>query len=93
MTFEEIYENIGQSLFNAIDSENWDEAKLNIDFEGDGVVGYSGHYILSSNKIDISVRQILKEIRNWIRELHEITTYGAYNKWNKAIFTLFSTGK
>lgn len=93
MTVDEIYENIGQSLFNVIENENWDEAILNIEFVGEGVIGYNGHYISNSLKEDISVRQFPREIRNWIRELHEITTEGGNNKWNRAIFTLFSTGK
>jgi hypothetical protein len=93
MTLDEIYENIGQSLFNVISHENWDEAKLNIEFEGDGVVGYNGHYTANTIKENISVRHIPREIRHWIRELHSITTEKGHNKWNRAVFTLLRTGK
>jgi hypothetical protein len=91
MTVNEIYERIAQNLHNAIDSPNWEKAVLNIEFEG--VVGYNGDYEDKAEKKSISVRQISREIRHWIRELQEITTEGGNNKWNRAIFTLFPTGK
>jgi len=92
MTIDEIYESIAQEINNAI-KDNWARAVLNIEFEGEGVVGYNGDYEDKGEKKSISVRQISKEIRHWIRELEEITTEGGNNKWNLAIFTLFPTGK
>jgi hypothetical protein len=69
MTVNEIYERIAQNLHNAIDSPNWEKAVLNIEFEGEGVVGYNGDYEDKAEKKSIYVRQISREIRHWIREL------------------------
>ncbi|WP_343608452.1 immunity protein YezG family protein [Chryseobacterium oranimense] len=94
MTVDEIYLNIGQSIVNAIEDESWSEAKLNIEVVGTGVVSYNGEYTTDNNEVkNISVRNISRDIRNWIRELHDITTEGDSNKWNKAIFNLNAQGK
>ncbi|PUV24056.1 immunity protein YezG family protein [Sphingobacterium athyrii] len=53
-----------------------------------------GEYITDNNEVkNISVRNISRDIRNWIRELQDITTEGDSNKWNKAIFNLNAQGK
>jgi len=94
MTVDEIYLNIGKSIVNAIDDERWNHAKLNIEVVGTSVVGYNGEYITDNNETkNISIRNISRDIRNWIRELHNITTEGNGKKWNKAIFNLNSGGK
>ncbi|WP_123846905.1 hypothetical protein [Chitinophaga lutea] len=93
MTVDEIYLNIGQSIMNAIEADNWTNAQLNIEIVGTGVVGYTGDYNIGTAKHDISVRKIPREIRNWLKELHEITTEGGSNKWNKSVFTLSPDGK
>ena len=46
-----------------------------------------------ANKKDIEVENIDDDVTDWLSQLHEITTEGGNNKWNRAIFTLFSTGK
>jgi len=93
MTIDEIYLNIGQSIVNAIDDERWNHAKLNIEVVGTGVVSYNGEYITDNNETkNISVRNISRDIRNWIRELHDIPNEGD-NKWNKAFFTINTQGK
>ncbi len=93
MTADEIYVNIGQGISNAIDEPHWTNAKLDIEIVGDGVVGYTGDYQVNSNTIDLSVRKIPRDIRNWLKELHSITTEGGSNKWNRAVFTLEPQGK
>jgi hypothetical protein len=92
MTVDKIYESIAQEINNSI-NDNWETAVLNIEFEGEGVVGYNGDYKIDAEKKDIDVFEISFEISDWITELHEITTEGGNNKWNRAIFTLFPTGK
>jgi hypothetical protein len=92
MTIDKIYEGIAQEINNAI-RDNWEKAVLNIEFEGEGVVGYNGDYEINAEKKDLDVFEISYEISDWITELHEITTEGGNNKWNRAIFTLFPKGK
>lgn len=93
MTVDEIYLNIGKSISNAIDGSNWTNAKLNIEVVGNGVIGYTGDYQVDNTIFDLSVRKIPRDIRNWIRELHSITTVEGNNKWNRAIFALTPDGK
>jgi len=92
MTIDKIYESIAQEI-NKVINDNWEKAVLNIEFEGDGVVGYNGDYETNAEKKDLDVFEISHDISNWIRKLHQITTEGGNNKWNRAIFTLFPTGK
>ncbi len=92
MTVDEIYLHIGQSIVNAIDEADWTDVELNIEIVGFGVVGYTGSYNIGSQRRELAVRTIPREIRNWIRELHEITTQGGNNKWNRAIFTMNPDG-
>ncbi|WP_214226660.1 hypothetical protein [Pedobacter sp. B4-66] len=93
MTVDEIYLNMAQGISNAIDENNWTKAKLDIEIVGDGVVGYTGDYELNSTSHDLSVRKIPRDIRNWLKELHRITTEGGKNKWNRAVFALEPQGK
>lgn len=92
-SIDEIYHDIAQSIVATIENDNWTAAQLHIEVVGEGVVGYTGQYTIGTEKHDIAVRKLPREIRNWIRELHEITTEGGNNKWNRAIFKLTSSGK
>ena len=93
MTVDEIYLKIGQEIFNIIESENWVKARLEFEFVGDGVVGYTGDYDENRGKKEMDVENIDDNISQWINELHGITTEGGNNKWNRAIFSLTSEGK
>ncbi|KAA2242751.1 hypothetical protein F0L74_09495 [Chitinophaga agrisoli] len=93
MTVDEIYLNIGQGMAGAIEESSWTKARLLIKVVGTGVVGYTGDYQIRETGHDMSVRKIPRDIRLWIRELHEITTEGGSNKWNRAVFTLLPDGK
>ncbi|WP_448104045.1 hypothetical protein [Pedobacter panaciterrae] len=93
MTVDEIYLNIAQSISNAIEDANWAEAKLDIEVVANGVVAYTGDYQVNNTTIDLSVRKIPRDVRNWLRELHSVTTSGGNNKWNRAIFSLTPDGK
>ncbi|MCX2429261.1 MULTISPECIES: immunity protein YezG family protein [unclassified Pedobacter] len=92
MTVDEIYEAIAKEILNVI-NDDWDKACLEFEFVGEGVVGYTGDYVNDNNKKDIEVENIDDDVTDWLSQLHEITTEGGNNKWNRAIFTLFSTGK
>ncbi|RNL55907.1 hypothetical protein [Pedobacter jejuensis] len=88
MTVDEIYEKIGYSITNAIKVDNWNKAQLALEVVGDSV-DFKG-YLNENEKFDAPGGfSLAKSILN----LHEITTEGGNNKWNRAIFTLFSTGK
>ena len=93
MTVDEIYLNIAQSISNAIQDASWTQAKLDIEVVANGVVGYTGVYQVNNTTVDLSVRKIPRDIRDWLRELHTITTGGGNDKWNRAIFSLTSDGK
>ena len=93
MTVDEIYLKIAKEIFDAIEDANWSSATLRIELVGDGVVGYTGEYIKENDQKDISIRKISREMRNWVRDLHAITTEGGANKWNRAVYTLTPDGK
>ncbi|MFJ1425721.1 hypothetical protein ACILD6_03920 [Capnocytophaga canimorsus] len=95
MQVEEIYLKIGKEVFNAVQSDNWTEAKLYLEVtgdEGNSVVGYTGKYVENENFKHLSVRNIDNAIVDWVADLHKITTEGGNSQWNKAIFTLFPNG-
>ena len=93
MTIDEIYSNIAQSISSAIEHNIWTQARLDIEVVANGVVGYTGVYQVDNTVVDLSVRKIPRDIRNWLRELYSITTEGGNNKWNRAIFSLAPDGK
>ena len=93
MSVEEIYANIGQSIKNAVQNDQCSYARLHINIEGAGVVGYTGDYQIGEATHDMSVRNMPREIRTWLRDLHAITTEGGNNRWNQAVFTLAADGK
>ncbi|WP_448635412.1 hypothetical protein [Pedobacter panaciterrae] len=93
MTIDEIYLNIAQCISSAIEESNWTNAKLDIEVVGDGVVGYTGDYWVDGTNVNLSVRKISRDIRNWLKELHSITTAGGNNIWNRAVFRVEPQGK
>lgn len=94
MTIDEIYLSIGEEITSAIIEESWEEAQLHFKVVGDGVVGYTGEYFDQyNNPKDIDVFSINPDIHDWLCELHELTTEGGNNRWNRATFTLFPDGE
>ncbi|WP_448635411.1 hypothetical protein [Pedobacter panaciterrae] len=93
MTVDEIYLKIGQEIVNVIETDNWRNARLEFEIEGEGVVGYTGDYLENDETKDMSVENIDDDITDWLNELHEITTEGGNNKWNKSVFSLTPDGK
>ncbi|KQM77873.1 hypothetical protein ASE74_15855 [Pedobacter sp. Leaf216] len=92
MTVDEIYTAIAKEILNVINNE-WEKACLEFEFVGEGVVGYTGDYFKNDTRKNIEVENIDDSISDWLSKLHEITTEGGNNKWNRSVFTLFSTGK
>jgi hypothetical protein len=93
MTVDEIYLKIGQEIVNVIETDNWKNARLEFEIAGEGIVGYTGDYLENDETMDISVENIDDDITDWLNELHEITTEGGNNRWNKSVFSLTPDGK
>ncbi|MCX2495270.1 DUF600 family protein [Pedobacter sp. PF22-3] len=92
MTVDKIYEAIGSNI-NTVIKEDWQKAILNIEVLG-GMTSNTGTYINDqNNEKQIDVDEFDFQLTFDLIELHEITTEGGNNKWNRAVFTLFSTGK
>lgn len=92
MTVDEIYALISQNIVNAIQNANWCKATLHI--QGDNTyVDTTGEYLDEAGDLrSLDVHQFDAEVDFAIMELHEITTAGTYNKWNRAIFRLSPEG-
>ncbi len=88
-TVSEIYHQIGQRIIDSIE-EQWDEAKLLIEYVG-GVKTYL-EYKNNDQMKNVILIDSFKNMRD-IKELNNITSENEKNRWNKAIFTLFPTGK
>lgn len=91
-TVEEIYAFIGQTIVDNLDIE-WNEAVLNMKVI-EGVVGYKGGVTNSEDEFtSFSLRKFPRETRKAIKKLHEITTEGDHNRWNRAKFTMDASHK
>lgn len=91
-TVEEIYTFIGQTMVDNLDIE-WNQAVLNMKVI-EGVVGYNGGVTDADNEFtSFSLRKFPRETRKAIKKLHQITTEGGHNRWNKAKFTMDANHK
>jgi hypothetical protein len=93
MTVDEIYLKIGREIVKVIETSNWKNARLEFEIVGDGVIGYTGDYFENNQDKDMSVENIDDDITEWLKELHDITTKGGNNRWNRSVFTLTPDGK
>lgn len=93
MTADEIYLNIARETVKVIETENWTKAKVEFEIAGEGVVGYTGDYLENNLHKDMSVENMDDDITEWLKELHEMTTQGGNNRWNRSVFTLSPDGK
>jgi len=92
MKVDEIYEAIASNI-NTVIKEDWQKAILNIEVLG-GMTTNSGTYITNlEEQKQIDVEEFDFQLTFDLIELHAITTEGGNNKWNRSIFTLFSSGK
>ncbi|MGI9280230.1 MAG: immunity protein YezG family protein [Endozoicomonas sp.] len=87
-TVDEVYASIGQQIAGAI-SEYWSEAWLTVEFFEDAA-DFKGEY---SSKSELKYYEVPDDIFDDFERLYEITTEGESNRWNKAKFTLYPTGK
>mgnify|MGYP003603853179 CR=1 FL=1 len=88
MTVDEIYKKIGQAIFNNIEKQDWSNAQLHIEVIGSSV-DFKG-FLDDNERFNAPGGFSLAKS---ILSLHEITTEGGNNKWNRAIFSLTSKGK
>ena len=92
MTIDEIYEVIANGIIQSIPRNGWDEVSLNI--QGDSTyIETSGVYFISDEEFELDTHSLDSEVLFAIMELHELTTDGGHNRWNRATFTLFSDGE
>lgn len=85
---DEIYLNIGQGILDTI-SGRWVEAYIFAEVF-DGASNLKGEYNLDGS---IKYFEVNDDAFDDFEDLHEITTEGGENKWNRAKFTLYPTGK
>ncbi len=93
MTVDEIYEMIGQNVYNAIPARRWDKAVLRIKV-GDNAVGMSGEYYPDGKEGSLMVHDFDWDVDRALLELHAMMTPAdGSNPWNRAVFTLLPSGE
>ena len=94
MTVDEIYELIGQNVYNAIpEDEEWEKAVLFIRGD-DNSVGYNGEYYSNGKRSSLELADFDWDVDDAIMELHKIMTpTDKSNPWNRAVFTLLPSGE
>ena len=88
---DQLYQSISQNILNNV-NDGWDFACINAEVL-DGVVKLNGGYEIDSVFTPFKFRQFDRRIIDDFKAIHTITTEDSYNKWNKAKFSLESTGK
>lgn len=93
-TVSEIYQYIAETINSSI-NEDWYSAWVNIKISK-GYIKYDGDYIQTENDDSIKSIDIFEfpmDFDEDIKLLHQITTEGGINKWNKGIFKLWEDGR
>lgn len=85
-----IYEKIGNNLVNCMNN-NWDKIVLNIECNGK-MAGTTSKYLNDGKWIDNLDRRLGADVLIEIIKLYEITKSLSFIKWNRAVFTLESSG-
>ena len=88
---DEIYLNIAHKVVEKIDG-NWVKAELNAEVYGDASK-FRGVYSSSFEEEQPKFFKIHHELFDLFEELHKLTTEDSENNWNRAKFTLESSGK
>ncbi len=83
MNVTEIYKVLANAIIENLNVENWYKAQLHLEVIGTSV-GFRGFYDDNERFDSPSSFTLAKSVL----KLHEITTKGGNNKWNRAIFTL-----
>lgn len=86
MEINKVYNNLGAFLLGSGLEDNWIKAELRIKIQP-MMIGYSGKCYTEDQSITFRAR-LDRDLRNQITWLHELTTKGGHNKWNKAVFTI-----
>lgn len=91
MVIDEIYRTIAQDISDAINTQ-WCVAHVTFLFEED-----AGEFeCVYIEDVDAGIEHdfdVSYETYKAFNELHEITTEGGENRWNRAKFTLYPTGE
>lgn len=92
MTVNEIYETLGSSLVACIPGQ-WKSAQF--DIQGDSTYAEVKASFVNNNdkKNDINIDDIPYEVEISIMDLHQITTEGGNNRWNRALFQIWPNNK
>jgi hypothetical protein len=88
-TVDEIYLSIAQAVVDSI-QESWDLVKIEVEYVDD-TAEFDCTYVRSDSEeeVDFDVEyQMYKDFK----VLHEITTEGNSNLWNRALFSLKPSG-
>jgi hypothetical protein len=93
MKIEDIYLSIARNIANSITNE-WSIAVLEIERTDSDAISFSGDYSHNGGKESLNFRSFdRKALKIDSHNLHEITTEGGNNKWNRAKFTLAPSGE
>lgn len=93
MTVDEIYEKIAQNIVRNIQHDDWIKATLHIEADNN-YSNFKGSYLDSgNNEHQIDVHNFDADLGFAIMELHQITTEGGNNRWNKGVFSLTADGQ
>lgn len=86
MTINEVYNSLGQFVMDLIGENDWTRAELNIKIQPK-VLGMSGNSFNGEQRTNLRTKYP-EELGNKIKWLHELTTEGGNNKWNKGKFVM-----
>jgi hypothetical protein len=85
MSVNEIFNLWGSTIVSHVEGE-WEKAVLNLEIQR-GMTGFNGGYYFKSGEFkSFALKQFPRNIG--VKELHEITTKGGQNRWNRARFTV-----
>lgn len=92
-SIDEIYKNIAQNIVDSA-PDVWTEASIDVERDADDAIELGGGYRTDTNDfVSFKFRNFDRRIIRDFHELHAITTEGGSNPWNRAKFTLYSSGK
>lgn len=89
-TVDEIYKSIAQGIADNL-SDSWERAWIHTHVVEDAA-GVDGEYTRPGEK-DVHYFEVDDQALDDFEELHEITTEGGSNPWNRAKFTLEPSGR
>jgi hypothetical protein len=87
---DSLYLEIAERVSDAID-ESWDTAVIDFKYFG-GAGEYTGRYTSDDFSGEKDFKVGYKNYKS-LKRIHEITTEGGSNMWNKALFTLQRSGE